>query len=39
MKLTLKFLRALCLKDVGYVVDKLHIKRHKGKNCKKVLPT
>jgi hypothetical protein len=35
MKLPLKFLRALCLKDVGYVVDKLHIKGHIGKNCKK----
>ena len=27
--------RAGCLKEVDYVVDKLHIKGHIGKNCKK----
>ena len=27
--------RCLCLEDVDYIVDKLHIKGHIGKNCKK----
>jgi len=31
--------RCLCLEDVDYIVDKLHIKGHIGKNCKKCCHT